>query len=150
MYTTRPDTLFGATYMVVAPEHPLLAQLASAEQARLGLVGAGDGWLRVQAGQQGAGAALGRAVLNAQPLTFAALPLTHGAQAAEVEAYVTAASKKSDFERTELAAKNKSGVFTGALLGRRWGGAVQRGGVQWWGRGGPAVSACPHCLKALP
>ena len=29
VYTTRPDTLFGATYMVVSPEHPLLDQLAS-------------------------------------------------------------------------------------------------------------------------
>lgn len=66
VYTTRPDTLFGATYMVVAPEHPLLGQLAS--------------------GQQGA----------------------------EVAAYVEAASKKSDFERTELASKHKSGVFTGS------------------------------------
>ncbi|MGC6443329.1 MAG: leucine--tRNA ligase [Rubripirellula sp.] len=32
VYTTRPDTLFGATYMVVAPEHPLVGQLTSAEQ----------------------------------------------------------------------------------------------------------------------
>jgi len=33
VYTTRPDTLFGATYMVVAPEHPSLATLTSDEQA---------------------------------------------------------------------------------------------------------------------
>ncbi|MDP0494637.1 MAG: leucine--tRNA ligase [Verrucomicrobiota bacterium JB024] len=32
VFTTRPDTLFGATYMVVAPEHPLVSKITSAEQ----------------------------------------------------------------------------------------------------------------------
>jgi leucyl-tRNA synthetase len=33
VYTTRPDTLFGATYMVVAPEHPFVERLTRPEQA---------------------------------------------------------------------------------------------------------------------
>jgi leucyl-tRNA synthetase len=32
VYTTRPDTLFGATYMVIAPEHPLVERLTTREQ----------------------------------------------------------------------------------------------------------------------
>jgi leucyl-tRNA synthetase len=32
VYTTRPDTLFGATYMVLAPEHPLVQQITTAGQ----------------------------------------------------------------------------------------------------------------------
>ena len=65
VYTTRPDTLFGATYLVVAPEHPLVGALTTEEQKEA------------------------------------------------VEAYVEAASRKSDLERTELA-KEKTGVFTGS------------------------------------
>jgi len=32
VYTTRPDTLFGATYMVLAPEHPLLDSITTDQQ----------------------------------------------------------------------------------------------------------------------
>lgn len=34
VYTTRCDTLFGATYMVVSPEHPLIERLTTAEQKK--------------------------------------------------------------------------------------------------------------------
>ncbi|HTV24448.1 MAG TPA: leucine--tRNA ligase, partial [Polyangiaceae bacterium] len=33
IYTTRPDTLFGATYMVMAPDHPLTQAIAAPDQA---------------------------------------------------------------------------------------------------------------------
>ncbi|MBI4040172.1 leucine--tRNA ligase, partial [Candidatus Daviesbacteria bacterium] len=32
VFTTRPDTIFGATFLVISPEHPLLKKLVKAEQ----------------------------------------------------------------------------------------------------------------------
>ena len=63
VYTTRPDTLFGATYMVIAPEHEFIER--------------------------------NKAQLNNYE---------------EIVAYRSEASKKSDFERTELV-KDKTGVM---------------------------------------
>jgi leucyl-tRNA synthetase len=41
IYTTRPDTIFGATYMVIAPEHPLVDRiLADPRHANLAEIGA--------------------------------------------------------------------------------------------------------------
>ncbi|MDR0465701.1 MAG: leucine--tRNA ligase [Treponema sp.] len=34
IYTTRPDTLFGATYMVLSPEHPLVEKLTTSDQKK--------------------------------------------------------------------------------------------------------------------
>lgn len=34
VFTTRPDTLFGATFMVIAPEHPLVSAIASEDQTK--------------------------------------------------------------------------------------------------------------------
>jgi leucyl-tRNA synthetase len=65
VYTTRPDTLFGATYMVIAPDHPLTLTIVGEEQR------------------------------------------------AAVTAYVQAAARKSDMERTALN-KEKTGIFIGA------------------------------------
>ncbi len=34
VFTTRPDTLFGATFMVIAPEHPLALELSTSQQSK--------------------------------------------------------------------------------------------------------------------
>jgi leucyl-tRNA synthetase len=97
VFTTRPDTLFGATYMVLAPEHPLVDQITTPEQR------------------------------------------------AAVQAYRTAAARKSDLERTELQ-KVKTGVPTGSLAVNPVNGEsipVWIADYVLWGYGTGAIMAVP-------
>ncbi|CAI5523469.1 unnamed protein product [Closterium sp. Naga37s-1] len=105
VFTTRPDTICGATYLVLAPEHPLVASITS-EQQRAAV----EAYV-VAAGQK---SDLERTDLakgkTEHPLVAS---ITSNEQRAAVEAYVVAAGQKSDLERTDLA-KGKTGVPTGA------------------------------------
>lgn len=78
VFTTRPDTLFGVTYVVVAPEHPLLAALTTAEkrsevEAYVTAAKAKSDLDRVAAGAEKTGAPTGASVRH--PLTGEALPV---------------------------------------------------------------------------
>ena len=70
VFTTRPDTLFGATFFVLAPEHPALERLVAGTAAEPAVREYVDRVTRESAEERGAedrektGVALGRSVLN--------------------------------------------------------------------------------------
>jgi leucyl-tRNA synthetase len=56
VFTTRPDTLFGATYLVLAPEHPLIEELMNAVENKdevMDYVGAAKGKSDIERSAEG-------------------------------------------------------------------------------------------------
>ncbi len=78
VYTTRPDTLFGATYMVLAPEHPLVEQITTPEQAAAVAAYRREALVksdldRTELSREKTGVFLGRCALN--PVTGERIPI---------------------------------------------------------------------------
>ncbi len=88
VFTTRPDTLFGATYMVLSPEHPMVDEIMPEKF--------------------GATVAFKKGIFPGAEELLAA----DAGPAELVSAYRAYARDKSDVTRQE--AKEKTGVFTGA------------------------------------
>ena len=78
VFTTRPDTLFGATFMVLAPEHPLVAELTAPEhraevQAYLAQASARTEIDRLATDREKTGVALGADAIN--PVNGGRIPI---------------------------------------------------------------------------
>jgi leucyl-tRNA synthetase len=78
VFTTRPDTLFGATYLVLAPEHPLVAELTApsrraAVDAYVEQTARRSERTRMAAVQEKSGVALGAHAIH--PVTGARIPI---------------------------------------------------------------------------
>jgi leucyl-tRNA synthetase len=78
VFTTRPDTVFGATYVVVAPEHKIVAQITTAErraevEAYVEGARAATEIERTDAGREKTGAFTGAYALN--PATDQRVPI---------------------------------------------------------------------------
>ena len=78
VFTTRPDTLFGATYMVLAPEHPLVKQITtpaqrSAVEAYVAEVGRRSERARISEGGKKTGVFTGAYALH--PVSGTPLPI---------------------------------------------------------------------------